>query len=230
MITRWQSQGCAACLETSRRWRPCRRAGGSRTGGYRQPELPRGGMIQASAVTCACMHDLPPAWHACVPARLAMPLTAMPALPWQEGDEVLFFQSPAKGKKEAGFEPGITALLSVARGVRPGLACLLASAGGGCCARTMMPHGRIAERCCCCATGPFPLLPTCPAPCSNLVNARCCFFSSFALQPYPDPEDDKGRGWLAGERALHVAAGAGWRGVDATAKQQRSGAAALAPP
>ena len=26
--------------------------------------------------------------------------------------------------------------------------------------------------------------------------------SAIALQPYPDPEDDKGRGWLAGERAL----------------------------
>ncbi|PRW58205.1 strawberry notch-like [Chlorella sorokiniana] len=49
----------------------------------------------------------------------------------QEGDEVLFFQSPPKGGKERDFAPSITALVSVARA------------------------------------------------------------------PYPDPEDDKGRGWLA---------------------------------
>ncbi|KAI7839220.1 hypothetical protein COHA_007033 [Chlorella ohadii] len=49
----------------------------------------------------------------------------------QEGDEVLFFQSPPKGSKERFLAPGITALVSVAKG------------------------------------------------------------------PYPDPEDDKGRGWLA---------------------------------
>lgn len=33
----------------------------------------------------------------------------------QEGDEVLFFQSPPKGSKERDFAPSITALLSVAR-------------------------------------------------------------------------------------------------------------------
>ena len=36
----------------------------------------------------------------------------------QEGDEVLFFQSPPKGSKERFFAPGITALVSVAKGVR----------------------------------------------------------------------------------------------------------------
>lgn len=36
----------------------------------------------------------------------------------QEGDEVLFFQSPPKGGKQRDFTPAITALVSVVKGVR----------------------------------------------------------------------------------------------------------------
>jgi len=69
-----------------------------------------------AARCCSCNSNLLP--------RLFTRLAASFSLLLQEGDEVLFFQSPPKGSKERDFAPGITALVSVAKGVRAGMNCV----------------------------------------------------------------------------------------------------------